>query len=231
MIEKKQKVAVFDIDGTIFRSSLLVELVDVLIEEGLFPKDVVKKYEGAYKRWVERNGTYEKYIMAVVEVFGDNMKGLHYSDFDRAAKITIARNKNHLYRYTRDLVLKLKNKGYFLLAISHSPKGIVEQFCKNLGFNKTYGMFYELGPSDKFTGKIADEHLIRNKGSILKRAIEKNNLTLKDSIAVGDTEGDIPVFEMVENQICFNPNQILYKHARRSGWKIVVERKDVIYEM
>jgi len=31
---KKRKVAIFDIDGTIFRSSLLVELLEALIAEG-----------------------------------------------------------------------------------------------------------------------------------------------------------------------------------------------------
>lgn len=33
---RKRKVAVFDIDGTIFRSSLLIELVEVMVQHGLF---------------------------------------------------------------------------------------------------------------------------------------------------------------------------------------------------
>jgi phosphoserine phosphatase len=36
---------------------------------------------------------------------------------------------------------------------------------------------------------------------------------------------------MVETPICFNPNKKLYEYAKRSGWKIVVERKDVIYDL
>ena len=55
------------------------------------------------------------------------------------------------------------------------------------------------------------------------------NLTTKNSIAVGDTEGDIPLLEGVEQPICFNPNQALYNHAKLMGWEVVVERKDVIY--
>ena len=228
---QEQKVAVFDIDGTIFRSSLLIELVKVFIEEGIFESQVRGIYQRAQQKWVDRKGSYEEYIMAVVAAFTSHIKGVHYSDFDRAAKIVIARNKDRLYRYTRDLTQKLKKKGYYLLAISHSPKGIVDPFAKRLGFDKVYGMFYELGPTDKFNGKIADEHLIRNKANILRRAVAKENLTLKGSIGVGDTEGDIPVFELVETPICFNPNMTLYRHAKRNKWKIVVERKDVIYEL
>jgi len=32
-----KKLAIFDIDGTIFRSSLTIELLESLIEEGVFP--------------------------------------------------------------------------------------------------------------------------------------------------------------------------------------------------
>ena len=41
----------------------------------------------------------------------------------------------------------------------------------------------------------------------------------------------MPFLEMVENPICFNPNEKLYTEAKRQGWKVVVERKDVIYEL
>jgi phosphoserine phosphatase len=61
--------------------------------------------------------------------------------------------------------------------------------------------------------------------------LAKHKLTLKGSVGVGDSEGDISFLEQVENPICFNPNRILYRHALLSGWKVVVERKDVIYEI
>jgi hypothetical protein len=44
-------------------------------------------------------------------------------------------------------------------------------------------------------------------------------------------EGDIPMLELVENPICFNPNAQLYRIAKLNKWKIIVERKDVIYEI
>ena len=34
----KKKVAVFDVDGTLFRSSLLIEIVETLIAAGVFPQ-------------------------------------------------------------------------------------------------------------------------------------------------------------------------------------------------
>ncbi len=230
-MEKKRKVAIFDIDGTIFRSSLIIELVDVLVEEELFPVSARNEYEREYRKWHERKGHYDEYINALVETFMEHVKGVHFKDMERAAKLTIAREKDRVYRYTRDLVSELKEKDYYLLAISQSPKLIVEGFAKHLGFDKVYGRIYEVGPNERFTGEIENLHLIANKANIVKRAVEKENLTLEASVGVGDTDGDIPFLEMVEKPICFNPNALLYKHAKRNGWKVVVERKDVVYEL
>jgi HAD superfamily hydrolase (TIGR01490 family) len=226
-----KKVAIFDIDGTIFRSAFVVELLEVMVEHGWFPPKAKQFYKKEEQAWRDRKGQYEDYIEAVVLSFMTHLRGVEFKDFDVAAKMVVARHKNRVYRYTRDLVKRLKKRGYFLLAISQSPKGVLDSFCSYLGFDKVYGRFYELGPSDRFTGKITDLHLIVNKANIVKRALKKEGLTLEGSIGVGDTDGDISFLELVETPICFNPNSILYRHAKRNDWKIVVERKDVIYEL
>lgn len=226
-----RKVAIFDIDGTIFRSSLLIELVHALIAEGIFPKTALADFARQKLAWLDRKGDYESYVMAVVRVFLRHIKGVPYKDFARLAEMLVAEHKDRVYRFPRDLIRSLKKRGYFLLAISHSPKGILDHFCKRLGFNKVYGMLFETGPSERFTGKVIDEHLIMNKAVTLKRALLRDGLTLTGSIGVGDTESDIPFLELVEKPICFNPNAKLYAHARRNHWRVVVERKDVVYEI
>jgi HAD superfamily hydrolase (TIGR01490 family) len=228
---KERPVAVFDIDGTLFRSSLLIELVEELIKHEIFPPEASKAYEGARVDWLNRKGEYEPFIRKVVQSFGKYAKGAPYGEVADIAGEIIESKKDRVYRYTRDLVDDLKGKGYFLLAISHSPKFIVDGFAYELGFHKSYGTFYETGASNRFTGTIADEHLIMNKSAVLARAVKKEKLTFKNSYGVGDTESDVSMLTMVENPIAFNPNRILYRHAKKNGWPIVVERKDVIYEL
>lgn len=226
-----KKVAIFDIDGTIFRSSLLIELVNALVAEGVFPKVASAEFAKEKRAWLNRKGDYETYIMAVVKTFLTHLKGVSYADFDRIGTEVVAEQAHRIYRFTRDLAAELSRKKYFLLAISQSPKTILDRFCARLGFNKVYGRVYELGPQDKFTGVVADEHLISNKANIVRRAVAKEGLTLAGSVGVGDSEGDISFLEMVERPVCFNPNAKLYAHAKRNKWKVVVERKDVVYKI
>ncbi|HEY4499530.1 MAG TPA: HAD-IB family hydrolase [Candidatus Paceibacterota bacterium] len=229
MPQKPRKVAIFDIDGTIFRSSLLIEITDGLIQEGVFPAKARKQYQNAYQAWLERKDSYDKYIDAVVEVFLRYLKGIRHKDFSAVVKKVVAFHQDRVYRYTRDLIRSLKQRGYFLLAISNSPKEILDEFCRRYGFDKVYGRLYEIGPNGAYTGEIIYLDMISDKAKILQRALEKENLTLKNSIGVGDTESDIAFLKLVDRPICFNPNLKLYQRAKKFGWEIVVERKDVVY--
>jgi HAD superfamily hydrolase (TIGR01490 family) len=229
---KKSPVACFDVDGTIFRSSLLIELVEQFIKEDIFPLQAKDDYLVEYQAWQAREGSYDAYIQALIATFITHLRGVHYGDLADIGRRVVAVQSKHVYRYTRDLLINLKQQGYYTIAISQSPKTILDEFCAQYGFDKVYGRMYEIGPQDRFTGVCIDEHLIQNKANILKRILERQpELDKTQSIAVGDTEGDIPLLESVTRAICFNPNQQLLTHAKRMGWEVVVERKDVIYKM
>ena len=228
---RKRKVAIFDIDGTIFRSSLLIEVTEALIEEGVFPPALRRVYAREYRHWLDRKGSYEDYIDAVVRAFAGRIKGIHYRDFLKVASRVVAQHKDRTYIYTRDLVKSLKRKGYYLLAISKSPKGIVEGFARSMGFDKVYGFLYETDTRGRYTGNLLYTDLMADKAKILQRFLAKENLAIAGSVGVGDTESDIAFLKLVSRPICFNPNKKLYAYARRAGWRVVVERKDVVYEL
>lgn len=225
------KIAFFDIDGTLFRSSLLIALVDKLIQEEIFPPETKDLYRESHMKWLNREGTYDRYIEDVIQAFVYAIKGVHYGSFADVGKRVVSVEKKKVYRYTRDLIRTLKQENYYLVAISQSPKTILDEFCREYGFNKVYGRIYEIGPQDRFTGAVTDEHLIENKASIVQRVLQNYSASATHTLAVGDTESDIPLLDLVTEAICFNPNQTLYDHAMRRGWSVVVERKDVIYTM
>ncbi len=226
-----QPVAFFDIDGTVFRSSLLIELCENLISADVFPPAMRDEYMDEYTAWKNREGSYEAYIGALVTSYIKHIKGVFYGDLADVGREVVATHSKHVYRYTRDLISALKKQNYYIVAISQSPKTILDEFCKQYGFDKVYGRMYEIGSSDRFTGEMIDIHLIENKATIASRVFSQEGLMKAGSIAVGDTEGDLSLLEAVEKPICFNPNLRLYTVAKREGWPVVVERKDVIYHL
>ncbi|MDZ4229818.1 MAG: HAD family phosphatase [Candidatus Veblenbacteria bacterium] len=224
----KHKVAVFDIDGTIFRSSLQRELIMALVRYDVFPAIVKKELEQNYFSWVNRHGSYEDYIMQVVRSYERRIAGVSVEDVRRVAQIVIGQQKSRVYTYTRELIEKLRPT-HRLVAISGSPIEIVQEFNAFYKFDVAYGMVFQTHDG-RYTGEVL-EVPIRDKRAVLARYLKEQGLKLAGSVGVGDGESDAPFLEAVARPICFNPNRNLYKIAKRKGWDIVVERKDVIYEL
>lgn len=226
----KTKLAVFDIDGTIFRSSLIIELVNLLVEKRVFPKGLNKEIEEEYVAWANRQGSYDNYISKVVEVYIKYIKGTKEDVVKDAAKEIIDYQKNKVYIFTRELIKKFKKENYYLLAISGAPEIIVSEFSKALEFDNYYGARYEV-INGKFSGRIVND-TAWNKHEILGQFIKDNKkFNLKDAVGVGDSEIDITFLELVGNPIAFNPDFKLAAYAKKKKWKIVVERKNVVYDI
>lgn len=230
--EKKRKLAVFDIDGTIFRSSLLIELVNGLVDDGVFPRRAKKEMEADYLAWLDRKGHYNKYIMQVVSIHLKYIRDCKQNDVHETAKRVIDWQRDRVYRFTRDFIKRLKKEGYLIVAISGSPDYIVKMFAKYMKFDAAFGQVLEV-KNGHFTGNILNRDTIDNKEKVLKKFIGESKLSIdvKRSIAVGDSEGDIPMLEAVGNPIAFNPSSVLADYAKKKCWKIIVERKDVAYEI
>lgn len=226
----KSNLAVFDIDGTIFRSSLIIELVNLLAEKKVFPKGLNREIEEDYVAWANRQGSYNNYISKVVEVYKKYIIGVEESIIRDAASEIIDYQKNKVYVFTRELLKKLKKENYYLLAISGAPEVIVSEFAKALGFDKYYGARYEV-IDGKFTGKMIND-TAWNKHEILSRFVKDHKeFDLKKAVGVGDSEIDVTFLELVGNPIAFNPDFILANYAKKKNWKIVVERKNVVYNV
>lgn len=225
-----KKLAIFDIDGTIFRSSLVIELSHALVEAGIFPLQSQKEISKEYLAWLDRKGSYEAYINKVVKIYIKYIAGKKFALVNRIAKQVINYQKDRVYRFTRDLIKKLKSQRYFLVAISGSPSYIVEKYARAIGFNLFFGTELEI-KNGKFTGKIQSLDSAYNKAKIVKDLARKHHADLKASVAVGDTESDVAMLKLVGKPIAFNPNLNLAKVAQNKKWQIALERKDVIYSI
>ncbi len=229
MAEQK-KFAVFDIDGTLIRWQLYHAMVDQLAKAGFVPQAAYDKAVKARLKWKERSGegTFNAYERELIDAFEATLPGLPVSDFQNASEVVFDSHKNQVYIYTRDLIQELKAKNYLIFAISASPYDVVKMVADFYAFDDCVGSIY--GQKDgKFTGELTKIH--NRKAEMLEQLIAKHSVTLDGSIGAGDSESDIPMLEMVEQPIAYNPTRKLFLYAQASGWKIVVERKNMVYEL
>ncbi len=231
MSTKKNKIAIFDIDGTIFRKNLHFELINELSWMKVFPHDVRSKLTQVYTDWLEHEGTYEDYRKALVELYSANIKGCKREDVFKASKILVPFHAKRTYIFAEKLIKKLRSEGYHLLVISGSPIEVVEEYNRQyLKFDGAFGSIYALDEDGCYTGE-AEFEPSKNKGHLVEQYMYEHKLTFEGSYGVGDTESDISFLKLVEHPIAFNPNQNLKSVAEKEKWRVVVEKKDVIYEI
>jgi HAD superfamily hydrolase (TIGR01490 family) len=225
-----RKFAAFDIDGTVGRNSIFTAVTDELVRSGHLPAEVAPKVEEKLEAYRQRKHkeTFNEYVEASVNALFAHMNKVSVKDYQAAVDRVMAKQKLYSYVFTRDLIKKLKAEGYFLIALSGSEMYGVQQFCEHYGFDLAIGETYH-EKNGYFTGEV--ENVIYGKGVLLKKLVKEHGLDFKDSYAVGDSKSDAKMLELVENPIAFNPEARLLDIATANQWKIVIERKNVIYEL
>lgn len=225
-----RKFAAFDIDGTLFRSGLYREVFYELYKMDVLPSDLGEETTLKHREWRHRvhGNAFEEFERIMVGGLDSYLPQLRISDYDEAVKRVLDKKAENVYVYTRDLIKRLKAENYFIIAISGSQQELVEPFAQRYGFDAWIGQQWERG-DEFFTGNVVKTHTGKDK--IIQRLIEEHELTLKDSYAVGDSNGDSGMLSIVDNPIAFNPTYELLEKAIENGWMVVVERKNTSYEI
>ncbi len=225
-----KKFAVFDIDGTLIRWQLYHAITDQLASRGYLGRDAKSTLHEARMIWKNRehNEAFPAYEKVLISVYESALDTLKPDEFDQLVEKVIEQYKDQVYTYTRDLIKKLKDEGYFLLAISGSHHELVERLAKYYGFDDWIGTKYE-----RVGGKFSGQKFVPSfdKAHALQKMIEKHGLSAGDSYAVGDSKSDAAMLELAQNPIAFNPDKKLFDIATERGWQIVVERKNVVYKL
>jgi len=225
-----QKFAVFDIDGTLFRSGLYREVFYELYKMGVLPNDLTEQTTEKHREWRHRihGNAFEEFERIMVDGLDSYLTKLRIVDYEEAVQRVLDKKAENIYVYTHQLLEQLQKDGYFTIAISGSQEELVEPFARRNHFDAWVGQKWERG-GEYFTGNVVKTHTGKDK--IIEALVDKYDLTYTDSYAVGDSNGDSGMLSVVEHPIAFNPTKELLDKAMENGWKIVIERKNISYEL
>ncbi|HVS79057.1 MAG TPA: HAD family phosphatase [Candidatus Saccharimonadales bacterium] len=225
-----RKFAVFDIDGTLIRWQLYHALVDGLVRNGHINPDDFPTIKESRMNWKNRQDpeAFKKYEIELVNFYNANLASLSVSDFNSTVDEVFDEYKDQVYVFTKQLIEKLRQKGYLLFAISGSQSQIVSKLVDYYHFDDFLATVV-VEANGHFTGELILPHL--NKDKSLRELVKKHKAVFEGSYAVGDSLGDAKMMELVDNPIAFNPERALFDYSKMRAWKVVLERKNMVYEL
>ena len=233
----KNIAAFFDIDGTIFRNSLMIEHFQKLMTfEVIDPAIWYTKVKDVYMEWEKRYGDFEKYLEVLAEVYLEELKGIDKAYVEFIAAHVIKVNGDMVYKYSRKQIEFHKEQGHKIFFISGSPDFLVSKMAEKYDVTEYRGSLYKVDEENKFTGELVRMWDSTSKKKVLNELIEKYDVDLENSYAYGDTTGDLSMLKMMGNPVAINPNLPLIEAIKkdkvlRDKATIIVERKNVIYKL
>lgn len=217
--------AVFDVDGTIFKSSLAEKVIDACIAEGLFARRSFSQ-AFAYKRKWQRHNTeqvYQTYIHYLVETLVQEMAGIDTHWFNNVTTTMLANHALRKFGFPCQLIRTLAQT-HEIIAISGSPEILVAPFLAGLPVNRIFGSMYEM-KEGRFTGNATS---IPDKAVIVQELLDNRHVNRNGSVAVGDTISDASIMELAHHSIMFNASLTLTKYGIKQHWVRVHEAKDQV---
>ena len=234
---KKRIAAFFDIDGTLYRESLMTEVFKKLIKSEIIENDKwYKEVKPYYVKWDKRIGNYDNYLLKMADIYTQAIIGLHRSQIEFIARQIIRQKGDRVYTYTRDRIKWHKSQGHIIITISGSPIELVREMSIKYGFDDYIGTKYTLDEDNIYTGEIIPMWDSISKKASIEYFVSKYNIDLDQSYAYGDTSGDYTMLKLISHPTAINPTKelllsILDDDELKEKISIILERKDVVYRL
>lgn len=233
----KKVAAFFDIDGTVYREGLITEVFKKLVKYEIIQSDKwYNEVRPEFLKWDKRQGDYDIYLLKMVDIYMEAIKGLKKDQIDFIAKRVVEQKGDRVYTFTRDRIKWHKEQGHIVITVSGSPYELVREMANKYEFDDFRGSIYVMNEHNIYTGEVIPMWDSVSKQKAIKELVEKYDIDLSKSYAYGDTAGDYTMLKEVGNPYCMNPTKELLNKViddKELGEKanIIVERKDVTYKL
>jgi HAD superfamily hydrolase (TIGR01490 family) len=172
----------------------------------------------------------------MVDIYSETIKYTNPYHISYIAKKVIEQKGERVYTYSRERIKWHKEQRHVVIAISGSPSELVKEMSEMYGMDDYKGTVYEIDENQAYSGKIIPMWDSESKRKAVLEMAEKHQLDLSKSYAYGDTAGDFSMLKLVGNPYAMNPTRELLTHILKDDHlkeivKIIVERKDVTYQL
>lgn len=211
--------ATFDLDGTVFKFTVLEEYAHWLSQQGIFAP-IPAEIPQAKQTWKDNNNeeNYKAHLNLLVQFFIEQVTGKSVSTLHETANIVASQQAHRQWNITR-AIMRHVQESHNVIAVSLMPEWLMEPFVRNLGFAALIGSTYV---SEE--GRYTDEAHTIDKAQAYSE-LSPGKATL--DIHMGDTMGDRSLFDIASRPILFNPSWTLTSNAGHNRTIFKVEKDNL----
>ncbi len=214
---EKRKIALFDIDGTIYEGYIIYLLAEYQLREKTINKDCLDELYKDSELYKVGKIDYETLVAELLIHWAKGLKGISYNTVLEQTERFLEDEGNRFFPSLKP-VITLLEKTYDIYFVTGEPKFVAQIASKLYKITGFLSSELEI-EGGIFTGRVRSFLARREEKEIVIKQLLKDH-DLKFSFALGNAEGDIEILSSVDFPICINPTPGLEKIAKRKNWKI-----------
>jgi HAD superfamily hydrolase (TIGR01490 family) len=213
-----KSVALFDFDNTLYDGFSYFALLEKQVHENIITKKVLNKANQAMANYKNGAIDYETTITTLLNIYAAGLKGASYSKVYESA-LGFYTHTDKIYPYTKQ-VFDLLRPTHDLCLVTGEPQFIAKAIQQLYKLDNYCATQYEV-VDGVFTGNVTTYLASRHeKHQAVKHLLQGHRV--KNSLAFGDSEGDIEMLAAAQHPICVNATPGLKKRAAEHGWPCVL---------
>jgi alcohol-forming fatty acyl-CoA reductase len=213
------KLAILDLDGTLYAGTLGIDLLNELTRQKLFQPKAFEKALQVMEAYVCGELGREELAVHIYRLYGEGIVGLTQEQVVRAAAEVWEHSKHRVFPFVGELLSTLSRRGYTTVLMTGSPTEIVSQFTRSYVFDRVYAAGFQL-QEGRYTGRLQSSPAVAGqKRSMLQRISRELEADLSASLVLGDSENDFEMFDLVGVPIAMNLQGALSLQFQSRGWK------------
>lgn len=212
------RLAIFDLDRTLYPGSSLKPLAKALCDRGLVGRvDVARSVVGdaAFRRHGAGDASVDRICRRALATMAgadaEELRGVAESVAE-----TVVADARPMLRALVDLHLQA---GSFCVLLSASPEELVAAVARRLGMHRAVGTSAEV-VDGRYTGRL-DAPFCYGAGKVLRLEQALGRVDLGDAWAYADSTSDLPLLDRCGTPVAVAPSRGLRRVARTRGWAIV----------
>lgn len=213
------KAAFIDLDKTLYDGYLILDWALDLKKQGVISFNLHEVLGGAdilAKLLVHK---YAEAMRGLEEITSSVLEGKQVDRITKASQVFLQKVESKYYPYAREITVFLQKSGYRIVFVTAEPDFLAELVKSSFHADDALGIDLDINNGIFQNDFKPLPEKAFNKGEVITEYARANNLSLENSIAIGDSEGDISMLKIAGTGILLEPNG--YLKLRISGTKII----------